>query len=46
MNDDEARKMLKMSLPVLYGSLTFNRNIDDNRKILKDFQRKNGPCYS
>ena len=38
-NDDEARAMLGKSLPVLYGSLIFNRKIDDTRKKLKDFPK-------
>ena len=39
-NNDEARAMLANILPALYGSLTFNRRVDDNRKILKDFSEQ------
>ena len=38
-NDDDARSMLAKSLPVLYGSLIFNRKIGDTRQILKDFPK-------
>ena len=38
-NDDDTRAMLAKSLPVIYGSLIFNRKIDDTWQILKDFPK-------
>ena len=38
-NDNYARAMLANSLPVLYGSLIFNREIDDTRQILREFPK-------